>query len=350
MNLKPNLSVKNMNKKFYLFMLLVPYLYVGQAQNPIDIYESTMKIGGRGTEEYLCGFAEGDQLVFNFEEINKKELTEVEILEYPSSSKFMDYKTSNITNKVLNIARTGVYKFRFSNSALIGRICKIKIQRIPSNEQTKNFNTTVYWKIKSDTTFEDIQEKYLIRADTIINNITDQVAKVHSTTNLEGSKTAMNFILPLNTVAWSYYIGVDQTSQKIFADATHKIAETASPLVSSIPGYGPLAALALNGTSYLTSAQTGENVQYWFVSNPNQSLFIAGQRFNYIKNGNVINDFSRMISPLKGQYFLCLYNDNAVQAIDVIVKITAVCVNEQWGTRNVRKIDIKSVEVPYLKN
>lgn len=207
----------------------------GQTQNPIDIYESTMKIGGVGSEEYLCGFAEGDQLIFNFEEVNGKELKEVEILEYPSTSKFMDYKTSKISNKTLSVGKTGIYKFRFSNSALGGRVCKIKIQRIPLNEQTKDFNTTVYWRNENDTTYTDVQEKYLIKADTIINNITDQVAKVHSSTNLEGSKTTFNFTLPLNTIAWSYYIGVDQESKKVFAEATQKIAQTASPFYQICP-------------------------------------------------------------------------------------------------------------------
>ena len=350
MRMNQILTMKPMKKFFFIYLILFLSITVGNAQNPIDIYESTMKVGGRDAEEYLCGFAEGDQLIFNFEEANKKELTEVEIFEYPSTSKFMDYKTFKIENKVLSITRTGIYKFRFTNSALTGRVCKIKIQRIPANEQTMNFNTTVYWMTQYDTTYSDIQEKYLIKADTVINNITDQTAKVHSYTNSEGNKTILSFLLPPNTVAWSYYIGVDQNGQKIFTDATQKIAETASPLVTSIPGYGPLAALALNGMSFLTAAQTGENVQYWFVTNPNQNLFQAGEQYSYIKTGNVINDFSRMTTPLEGQYFLCLYNDNNIQAIDVVVKITAICVNAQWGIRDVKKMNVTSEEVPFLKN
>jgi hypothetical protein len=345
-----HLKTMIMKKTMFLFMALSSSSIFGQPQSTIDIYESTLKVGGMGTEEYLCGFSEGDQLIFNFEEVNGKELKEIEILEYPSASKFMDYKTSNISNKTLNISNTGIYVFRFSNSALGGRICKIKIQRVPKNEETKNFNTTVYWRNESDTTYIDTEEKYIIKVDTIINNITDQVAKVHSYTHSEGSRTSFNFVLPSNTIAWSYYIGVDQASQKVFADATQKLAETASPIASKIPNYGPLAALALNGASYLVSIQTGENVKYWFVDGTNQSLFNSGQQFMYFKNGNVINDFSRMTSPLSGQYFLCLYNDNNLQAIDVTIKITAVCINEQWGTRSVRKMNVTTFKVPYLKN
>lgn len=106
-------------------------------QTIIDITENALKVGGLGEEVFYYGFTEGDQLIFNFQELNGKELKEVEIVELPSSSKFMDYKTSRIENKVLNVTRTGIYKFRFSNSALGGRICKVKIQRIPASDATK---------------------------------------------------------------------------------------------------------------------------------------------------------------------------------------------------------------------
>jgi hypothetical protein len=43
------------------------------------------------------GFAEGDQMIFSFEEL--KELKESEIIEMPTSSKFMDYKSIKFTNK-----------------------------------------------------------------------------------------------------------------------------------------------------------------------------------------------------------------------------------------------------------
>src|SRR4051812_36276238 len=167
-------------------------------QQPIDVYESTMKVGALGEESYVCGLCEGDQCIFNFEEVNGKELKELEIIEMPSASKFMDYKTKKITNKTIAITKTGVYKFRFANSAIGGRICKVKIQRIPANDKTKNFNTSVYYKTVYDTTYTTEEERYLIKTDTLISNITDQVAKVHSGGNMNGNKTTFNFLLPDN--------------------------------------------------------------------------------------------------------------------------------------------------------
>lgn len=335
--------------KNYLYILIFIFSYNLSAQNPVDVFESTLKIGCFGAEEYLCGFAEGDVLVFNFEEINGKKLKEVEILEYQSFPKFKDYKTVKIIDKKLTVLNTGIYIFRIKNSSICRRICKIKIQRIPAGEQSENFNTTVYWKELYDTNYDNNKEKYLIKADTIVYNITDQLAKVHSSKNPGGNKTSFGFTLPPNTYAWSYYIGVDQEGQKVFSEAIRKISQNAGKVISKVPLYGPLAALVLNGASFLTLLQTGENVKFWFVDSLNLNLLNKEMPFKSFKTGNVINDFSKMTAPLKGQYFLCLQNDNRFRAIDVTVKITAVCINEHWGTRDAKKIKVKSKLVPYLK-
>ena len=72
------------------------------AKTVVNVAENTFKIEGTGGEkEFYYGFAQGDQLIFNFEEVNGKELKEVEITELPSSSKFMDYKKKKIKNKII---------------------------------------------------------------------------------------------------------------------------------------------------------------------------------------------------------------------------------------------------------
>jgi hypothetical protein len=316
----------------------------------IDVAENTLKVGAFGEEVFYYGFAGGDQVIFNFEEANGKELKELEIIELPSSSKFMDYKTKKIESKNLNIFNTGIYKFRFANSALSGRICKFKIQRIPSSPATKNFNTNVFWRTVFDTTYTTEQERYLVRSDTTISNLTERVEKVHSNGNINGNKSSFNFTIPENTIAWSYYIGVDQSGQQAFDNATKELASKASPLVSAIPGYGPLAAVALGGTSYIAQLQRGEDIDYYIMDNNNARLFENNQQCTYIRKGKVINDFSRITSPLAGSYFICLYNDNAITGVSVTVKITAIQVKQVWDTRPVQKIHVASKQEAYLKN
>src|SRR5215216_2933219 len=103
--------------KTFLFLLSSSAFQLCDAQK-IDVSELTLKIGGTREESFYHGFAEGDQLVFNFEEVDGRELKEVEIIELPGASKFMDFKTTVIKDKTISIHRTGIYKFRFYNSAL----------------------------------------------------------------------------------------------------------------------------------------------------------------------------------------------------------------------------------------
>ena len=321
---------------------------IGQ-NNKILVTQTTVKIGSVKTEELYFGFDEGDKVIFNYELIKGKNLKEVEIFEYPNSSIFMDYKTKEIKDKIIEIHKKGIYKFSFKNTSLGIRICKIKIERIPANTENTRFNTTVYWKILRDTNYYYKDEKYLISKDTNIINVVSSTVKVHSTTNAHGNKTSFNFTLPDNTVSWSYYIGVDQSGQEAYENATKNLAKKVGPLVAKIPNYGPLAALALGGTSYIAKLQNGEDVDYYIVKGNNVNLFLSGEAFSYIKKGKVINDFGRITSPLTGNLHFCLENDNAVAGITVTVKIVAVTVKENWGIRKVKKYNVKIRKEPYLK-
>ena len=54
-------------------------------QAPIDVTEQTIKIGPMQEQELQFGFAAGDKILFQFKEINDKELKEIEVIEYPTT-------------------------------------------------------------------------------------------------------------------------------------------------------------------------------------------------------------------------------------------------------------------------
>jgi len=89
------------------------------SQQTVDVAELTLKIGANSTEELFYGFAAGDQLLFSFEEINGKELKEIEIVGYPETVKYRDYSISKLETKSIRVNATGVYIFRFKNSNLL---------------------------------------------------------------------------------------------------------------------------------------------------------------------------------------------------------------------------------------
>lgn len=336
-----------------LTAILLFSTFLSAQLQPIIVAENTLKVAAFSEEVFYYGFAEGDQLVFDFEEKKGKELKEIEIIELPSSSKFMDYKTKKIENKTINIPKTGIYKFRFANSSLGGRICKFKLQRIPASESTKNLNTSVLWKTIYDTVYTPIQEKYLVSSDTAVFNIVDQVPKISSQTALNGNsnKTIIDFDLPPGTISWSYYIGVGSEGKEAYDKATENFLTKTASGISKIPGYGTMAALALHGLNYFTKTQGRDNVKYWFITDWNNVLLFKNDNsFLQYKQGDVINDAYQMKGPLQGKVYLGLLNDNIREPIEVFLKATAITVKQVWDMRTVQKMNITSRQVAYLNN
>ena len=63
-----------------------------------------------------------------------------------------------------------------------------------------------------------------------------------------------------------------------------------------------------------------------------------------------MNDASQMKYPLAGKVFLGLYNDNMVEPIEVTVKVTAIVVKQQYGTRTVKDAKVTMRDVAYTTN
>ena len=341
-----------MNRNIFMALMTAGLISSMQlyGQKPVDVVESTLKVGAFGEEVFYYGFAEGDQLIFNFQEVNDKELKELEIVELPSSSKFLEYKAKKIENKILNISRTGIYKFRFTNSAIGIRLCKFRIQRIPANAATQNFNTTVFTHTVYDTSYTTEQEDYLSNTDTVITNLEDKIITVNTASNAGGNKASFSFTLPEKTISWSYYIGVNQAGQDAYQEAAKQINSNSSATLIKFPAYSPIAAVAMGKPSYISKLQTGEDIDYWIVDGEtNLNLFTAGQPFRFGKKGKVANDYSRM-DIRKGNFYFCFSNDNATDPVSVNVKITSIQVNTVLASKPVQRMHTIPKNEMYLKN
>jgi hypothetical protein len=342
-----------MNKKLLLVLPFCFFSITIFGQSIIDISENTIKVNALEEQVLYYGFAQGDQLIFNFETIDGKELKEIDIIEMPTSSKFADYKSTKIVNKTLNIAKDGIYKFRFYNSSLAKRICKIKIQRIPLSEKTKNFNSSVYWKTRRDTTYTPREERYLSKSENVVKEIYSGNPQISSTNAFNGNKNyqIVNFDLPENTVSWSFYIGTGNEGKAAYDKARDNFTEEAASSFSKLSVYGPMAALAFTGVSYFNKVQGEDNVKYWFLNDINSvNLFQSGQTFYSYKMGDVVNEASQMTAPLNGKIYLALWNDNTIDPIKVTLKITAIQLFQHWETRTIKVMNVVDRQEAYLQN
>ena len=334
-------QIKLMRKLHISILLLRLFSISLSAQNIVDVAENTLKVSAFGEEVFYYGFAKGDQLIFNFQEIDGKELKEIEITALPSSSVFMEYKTRKIENVSIPVSQTGVYKFKFVNGGIIGRICKVKIQRIPA-DSTKKFNPSVYWKTVQDTSYTTEQEEYVIKTDTVFSNLTDMYIKVHSRWNWNSNrKNYFYFTLPNHILAWSYYIGVNRKGQDLY--------EAAAERLHSETGYSPLAALIYGRESYLSHLPSGEDIDFSISDGNFASTFLSVPAC-YVNKRKVITDYSKMINPTKGKFRFGLHNNNLIIPVNVVVKIATLNLVHQWGTRPVRKMHIIQKQEAYLQN
>ncbi|UII33909.1 hypothetical protein LVD17_08785 [Fulvivirga ulvae] len=339
-------------------------MQMSYAQQNITVSEGTLKVNGVSEQEFYFGLSEGDELLMSLKEIKGKELKEIEVMELPSNSKYIEYKSSTINNKAIQIQNTGIYKLRLKNSALGGRVCRYKLERKPA-DSSKKFNSTVYWNVKYDTVFYTVQEDYLASIDTaVISVIGNKVERVHSQTATNGkpNRSIVQVALPPNTVSWSYYIGVGEDSEAIFQQAEEKAIKRKSQLkaatditqsLASFDGSGSsaLALLALKGYAEFGIPAKANNIQYWFVSNhENVENFMQGNQFFQFEMGNGPLSYKRMENPKAGTFYICLLNDNLMEGIDVHIRVSAVTIKENWQKRNVEKYRVNSWKEPYLKN
>lgn len=338
-----------MNRKITIILGLSLWTVTAFGQEPIDVTDQTIRIGGLKEEVIYFGFAEGDKIIFNFKEADNKELKKIEIVEYPSNSKFSDYKTKIIENKTITVTKQGIYIFRFENSAISGRICKIKIQRIPGSEATKNFNSTVTWETRQETTYNTYTKDVIVGYDTTYvqklkkelvktelseDMIVDKNERVNSINNLDYKNyKTIPVTLPQNEIStyktkkiisWAYWIGVGKESSEAWAKNVKTVSNVASGALT-IFGGGPLAGIAVGAVTNLAMPTTGEDVAYWFIPDyQNEQLFLANQLFSQFDKGKGVAAFGKNSNRTQGVFYIGLLNDNQFQGIDANVKISVI--------------------------
>ena len=356
--------------KIIFTLMLVSSCQFCFGQEILDVTEQTIKIGSKEEEILYYGFAEGDQIIFNFEEINEKEVKEVEIIEFPENSKFKDYEVKSVKDKKIRVNKRAVYKFRFYNSAMMkGRVCKIKIQRIPKSPETMNFNTSIKWIEKYDTTYEIKNEtvtighdtinkqkskKVLVSTDTSIVTVTDRVERVHSISNANGNVSMVTFQLPENsyspnifkpyksteTISWAYSLATGESGKAWYKDsnrkaAARKTANLATKAGLLTGGYGALALLAIEGVSAFANPPKGDNIQFGVYK---------GQNVMAAHYGNSVAVSGRVTDSKQGYHTIRLENDNVMDGINVDVKVIAVLVTKTWKDEDYTVQEIEPIK------
>jgi len=294
-------------------------------------------------------FYPNDELVFNFEGVGES-MIQVEIIEWPNQTKFLDVNLDKLKDHQLKIFSKGVYVLKLINKGSSIFKGKLWVELDDSDREYKSSSRSVVWKNKIDTIYTQIEEKYLSKNDTQFVNLADQNISIpakntfSSTTN----RNVVTFSLPENTVSWSYYIGVGNGAVKEFDLAKDRLVSTMASALMHITEYGPMAALALTGVAVFNKVHGEDNLMYWLVTDEKQlQLFMQGKTPNSIKQGNVINEAAQIKKPLDGYVAFAMINDNLIQSIKVLCKVTAVTVVPIYQNRFVLKPSFSQSIIPF---
>ena len=324
-------------KTILLIFSIIGFLSV-KAQDTITVVETTFKMKGNHEESLFYGFAEGDKMIVILEETQNKAIKEFEIIESPTTSKFMDINTSKVT-KELPIPRNAVYEFRIKTAFMAPRTCKMTILRIPKDETTLNFNTAWEWKTVYDTTYIPYIIDSIIGYDTIYyketitelasSNLTeetvlDENAPIGAQMSVSGNGQYYHkkFSLPQNSyskyykrelISWAYWIGVGEEGNKAWKSGLTAVKGLAQTAAASY--LTPLGAAAIGVAFDWAMSTTGDNVRY----------SIENSFGNIIYQGDCISTYKTISNTFNtGDYIIHLYNDNVMQKINVRIRVIAI--------------------------
>lgn len=331
------------------------------------VTEQTLKINPRDQITLYYAFAEGDQITLNYTVDDDRTLHEFAVTEYPENLKFKDRETKQAVNKRFYVVKKSVFSFQLANNQLLAaRTVHLTIERTPAAQNLDNFDTSVQWQTKQDTTYEynpadwQIKEipttkKTLIRQDTQIVNLFDKSERLDGKYVYQGkTETTLSFKLPQNTyapdlknpyktiqtVSWAYWIGVGQESGKAYNEQNKKLGGVVSSAAKLAGPYGVLAGLAIDGITLVAgSSPLSDNVVYTiFVKNENKKLKIDA--------GNGTTASAKNTTNLQGEVSVMLLNDNLRDGIDVAVRAVAIQVTSIYED----KTTLKNEYTPKNKN
>lgn len=368
-------------KKILFFIILSSLIVESFSQTPIVVTDMSFKPSGSEPEELYYSFAEGDIIVVDFEVVKGKNIKSLEVIELPSSMKFSSFKPSSISQKKINVNQKGVYLFRI-DAGIGGKVCNLKISRIPKDQSTERFNTGWKWEVLYDTTYTHYKKDSLIGYDTIhyVETVKEVTSRELSEVILEdrteeirsigwivhdNPRTYVEISLPQNqsgnnwekkVVGWGYWLCVGENSNSFWSRNKAMVSKSATIAGNTL---GPIGGLIAGGVTSLVipDAESVDNVRWSIVRNGQdvQDFLNGGEICSYscLRSGNGPGASGRFVDGYKqGRYYICLYNDNPHYPIRVTVKASALVETTTYQDVDYQrtKITPKYIKVPKVSS
>lgn len=294
---------------------------------------------------YFYGFNQADAVLLDASPAKGGQTINLEVREYPSGSVVYAARAQKkIRNLQLVVPKRTVYEFILTSATGQPLTAHLSIKRRPTNSESRFFNPNITWQTKQDTTWATATEKVSVKGELVPVTLVDKTFRVASMANLNPSRVAVPFKLPVNTVHWVYWVGVGQEPVEQLKQMTTVASKGAAALASTV---SPVAAFGLGMIPNLPQVNASGNIDYYFMAKASADKFIADpdtdwKHFGFAQGSGIVTDYklvqlSETPKTADGTLYAVFRNSNAVTGLDVTLKVVAFEQERKQVNRQMRK-------------
>lgn len=267
---------------------------------------------------HLYAFEKGDEIVINLEMSNKKGTNIINIYSYPDGNVlYSNDSFQDLMEHKIMIKDRSIYAFTIGSNHAFDRDARLRIERIPESEVTRDFNTKVIWeRIYS---VEQVQKPL------------HQFVNSGSNATFRGGKSRISIPinLPANTVKWYYTFSAFREKEKV--QEITGLFNLAGELSSLIDETG-LIEFGLKG---LTQPPGTDYCDVRLLDFENSQLFLSKKddQWRHYTDGSRSNISSGIIEInwiLDETLYLGIKNSSETYGINVLIEVAAIVVEERW--------------------
>ncbi len=356
-----------MKRKFILFLsYFFIFSFTTRAQS-VEVANLKFYVTKRTPQIFYYTFAAGDKVKIKARESKRKKF-DIGVIESPSFKKNIKYTNVKISQADIEftMSETDVIAVVVTTSSAGKKLVELIVERTPQSEQTKNFDTSVKYKTRYDTTWISYTKDSLVGYDTIPYTITkrekikeeireesilDRTEYINSVYNRYGNphEASITFTIhnPSNDneyieekiLGWAFWISVDQQGLEAWNKNVNVIKNGITSLSGTITS--PLGALVIGSVTSLYTPTSGEDIKWGLY-------YYTNQEYLKLASGQSIASYKKITFPKTGSFTFILENDNYVKGVKVNVKVSVVKKIEYYEDKEYQKYRAypKYVKVP----
>lgn len=278
-------------------------------EGQLDIPGIALGEGETGSTIYHA-FEKGDEILLDFDLINRNGKCAVTVFTYPDNSvKYSSGNFKKLDNVSIKVRERSIYGFTFTTTNLLNRKGQITIRRKSESGSTKNFNTEVsFEEVIKPILVQDLQEFYVNGGG--------------KSTFFDGkSRVVLPITLPLNTIKWYYRFSSnrDKTSLESTSNAMDLIGE----LTRIIDKTGILAL----GVDLLTTPPGSNYSDIYLIDRASMNPFLSKGDYSHYPQGTRENFMSGNVEIdccISGEFYLGFKNPDPLFGINISIEVVAI--------------------------